>query len=120
MVGIGCVSVAEKTVSSGAAVALISVQPLLAAIWGMIFGRKPRALEWAAIGIGVVGTLVMVMGQDFRASPMGTATILLGVLSWSFGSNIASKLDVPHGAMGFAAEMLTRWRSRAGRQCAVR
>jgi drug/metabolite transporter (DMT)-like permease len=106
VVGIGSVSVAEKTVSSGAAVALISVQPLLAAIWGVVFGRRPRPLEWAAIAIGVIGTLVMVMGQDFRASPMGTATILLGVLSWSFGSNIASKLDVPHGAMGFAAEML--------------
>ena len=106
VVGIGSVSVAEKTVSSGAAVALISVQPLAAGMWGALFGRKPRMLEWAAIVVGVVGTIVMVLGQDFQASPGGTALILLGVVSWSFASNVASKLDVPHGAVGFGAEML--------------
>jgi drug/metabolite transporter (DMT)-like permease len=106
VVGIGSVSVAEKTVSSGAAVALISIQPLGTALWAMAFGRKPRLLEWVAIFIGVVGTIVMVMGQDFQASPLGTALILIGVASWSFASNLAARLDVPHGAMGFAAEML--------------
>jgi len=106
VVGIGCVSVAEKTVSSGAAVALISVQPLGTALWSVAFGRKPRPLEWVAISIGVVGTIVMVMGQDFQASPAGTALILVGVLSWTLASNLASKLDVPAGGMGFAAEML--------------
>jgi drug/metabolite transporter (DMT)-like permease len=106
VVGIGSVSVAEKSVSSGAAVALISVQPLAAGVWGALFGRKPRALEWAAIFVGVVGTVVMVLGQDFQASPAGTVLILIGVLSWSFASNVASRLDVPHGAVGFGAEML--------------
>jgi drug/metabolite transporter (DMT)-like permease len=106
VVGIGSVSVAEKSVSSGAAVALISIQPLAAGVWGAVFGRKPRPMEWAAIFVGVIGTVVMVLGQDFQASPTGTALILLGVLSWSFASNVASRLDVPHGAVGFGAEML--------------
>jgi drug/metabolite transporter (DMT)-like permease len=106
VVGIGCVSVAEQWVSSGAAVALISVQPLGTATWAVAFGRKPRALEWVAIFIGVAGTLVMVMGQDFQASPLGTGLILLGVLSWTLAANLAGRLDVPPGGMGFAAEML--------------
>jgi drug/metabolite transporter (DMT)-like permease len=73
----------------------------------VVFGRKPRALEWVAIIIGVVGTLVMVMGQDFQASLLGTGLILLGVVSWTLAANLAGRLDMPPGGMGFAAEMLT-------------
>ena len=106
VVGIGCVSVAEQWVSSGAAVALISIQPLGTALWAVAFGRTPRALEWVAIVIGVIGTLVMIFGQDFQASPLGTALILVGVASWTLAANLAGRLDVPAGGMGFAAEML--------------
>jgi drug/metabolite transporter (DMT)-like permease len=106
VVGIGAVSVAEKSVSSGATVALISIQPLGTALWSVAFGRKPRRLEWVAIVIGVLGTLVMVVGQDFTASPFGTGLILFGVLSWTLAANLAGKLELPPGGMGFAAEML--------------
>jgi drug/metabolite transporter (DMT)-like permease len=106
VVGIGSVSVAEKTVSSGAAVALISIQPLGTALWAVAFGRKPRLMEWVAIFIGAVGTLVMVMGQDFTASPTGTALIVVGLVSWTLAANLVGRLDVPAGGMGFAAEML--------------
>ena len=106
VIGIGCVSVAEQWVSSGAAVALISINPLCTALWQVAFGRKPTALEWTAIVIGAVGTVVMVMGQDFQASLVGTAIILVGVGCWTLGTTLASKLDMPHGGMGFAAEML--------------
>jgi drug/metabolite transporter (DMT)-like permease len=107
VIGIGCVSVAEQWVSSGAAVALISINPLCTALWQVVFGRRPTTLEWVAIIIGAVGTVVMVMGQDFQASLLGTAIILIGVGAWTFGTSLASKLDMPHGGMGFAAEMLT-------------
>lgn len=107
VVGIGCVSVAEQWVSSGAAVALISINPLCTALWQVAFGRKPTALEWVAIVIGAVGTVVMVMGNDFQASLLGTAIILVGVACWTLGTSLAHKLDMPHGGMGFAAEMLT-------------
>ena len=106
VIGIGCVSVAEQWVSSGAAVALISVNPLCTALWQVAFGRKPSGLEWTAIIIGAIGTVVMVMGQDFQASLAGTAIILVGVGCWTLGTSLASKLDMPHGGMGFAAEML--------------
>src|SRR5690242_4299231 len=107
VIGIGCVSVAEQWVSSGAAVALISINPLSTALWQVAFGRKPSALEWTAIVIGAVGTIVMVLGQDFQASLLGTAIILVGVACWTMGTSIASRLDMPQGGMGFAAEMLT-------------
>jgi drug/metabolite transporter (DMT)-like permease len=49
----------------------------------------------------------MVMGQDFQASPLGTGLILVGVACWTLAANLAGRLDMPDGAMGFAAEMLT-------------
>ncbi len=106
VLGIGSVAVAEQWVASGAAVALISVQPLAVALWLGVLGRWPRRLEWVAIAIGVVGTLVMVVGQDLSASPLGTFMILFGVAAWTYGVSMTSRLDVPEGAMGFAAEMI--------------
>lgn len=105
--GIGGVTVAERTVSSGAAVALISVLPLAIALWSGVLEKWPGREQWLAIGIGLAGTLVMVAGADLRASPMGTALVIFSVLSWSLGTVLSRRLDVPHGAMGFAAEMLT-------------
>jgi len=105
-IGISSVTVAEQWVSSGAAVALISSMPLSTAIWSGVFGRWPRRWEWVAIVLGLVGTLTMVLGQDFRVSPLGTALILFGSITWSFGTVLSKRLELPHGAMGFAAEML--------------
>ena len=106
VVGLGSVTVAERWVSSGAAVALISLLPLAVALWTGVFGSGPRRLEWAAIALGGLGTLIMVTGHDLRASPAGTLLILLAVASWSFGTVVSSRIETPHGAMGFAAEML--------------
>jgi drug/metabolite transporter (DMT)-like permease len=47
----------------------------------------------------------MISGQDFLASPLGTMLIVIGLTSWSFGSVLSKRLELPHGAMGFAAEM---------------
>lgn len=106
VVGLGTVTIAEKSVSSGFAVALISILPLITALWSGAFGKWPRGWEWGAIGLGSLGTLVMITGQDMQASPMGTVLILIGAVAWSFGTVISNKLDVPHGPMGFAAEMV--------------
>ena len=105
-IGLGSVTVAERTVSSGAAVALISFMPLMMAMWSGLFEKWPKRSEWLAIGVGTCGTLVMITGADLRASPGGTGLILLGSVTWSLGTLLSRRLDVPHGAMGFAAEML--------------
>jgi drug/metabolite transporter (DMT)-like permease len=94
-------------VSSGATVALISIMPLATAIWSGIFGSWPRRLEWLAIGIGSAGAAVMLMGRDLQASWLGTSIILCGATCWSLGTVLSRRLDLPHGPMGFGAEMLT-------------
>jgi drug/metabolite transporter (DMT)-like permease len=106
VVGNGGVAVAEHRVSSGATVALISAVPLATALWSGAFGAWPRRLEWAAIALGAVGTLVMLSGRDLQASPAGTLVLLLGIACWSLGTVLSRRLDIPHGPTGFGAEML--------------
>lgn len=106
VIGMGCTTAAERTVSSGAAVALISVMPLTMAVWSGLLEKWPGRGEWLAVGAGLIGTLVMITGKDLRASPGGTALIFIATLSWSLGTVLSRRLVVPKGAMGFAAEMI--------------
>ena len=107
VVGNGGVAVAERWVSSGATVALISIMPLGTALWSGAFGEWPGRLEWAAIALGGVGAAVMLMGRDLQGSVAGTLVILLGITCWSLGTILSRRLDIPHGPTGFGAEMLT-------------
>ncbi len=106
VVGNGGVAVAERWVSSGATVALISVMPLATALWSGAFGRWPRRMEWGAIALGGLGAAVMLMGRDLQGNVAGTLVILLGTTCWSLGTVLARRIDVPHGPTGFGAEML--------------
>ncbi|HEV7610332.1 MAG TPA: drug/metabolite exporter YedA [Steroidobacteraceae bacterium] len=106
VVGNGGVAVAERWVSSGATVALISVMPLATALWSGAFGRWPRRMEWGAIALGGLGAAVMLMGRDLQGSVAGTLVILLGTTCWSLGTVLARRIDIPHGPTGFGAEML--------------
>jgi drug/metabolite transporter (DMT)-like permease len=107
VVGNGAVSVAEHWVSSGATVALISIMPLATALWSGAFGQWPRRAEWSAIALGGAGAAIMLLGRDLQGSILGTLLILLGTTSWSLGSVLSRRLDIPHGPTGFGAEMLT-------------
>jgi drug/metabolite transporter (DMT)-like permease len=107
VVGNGGVAVAERWVSSGATVALISIMPLATALWSGLFGQWPRRMEWIAIALGAVGAAVMLMGRDLQGSLAGTAIILLGTTCWSLGTVLSRRLDIPHGPLGFGAEMFS-------------
>jgi drug/metabolite transporter (DMT)-like permease len=105
--GNGVVAVAERWVSSGATVALISVMPLATALWSGALGQWPRRWEWLAIGLGGIGAAVMLMGRDLHGSLPGTSLILLATICWSLGTVLSRRLDLPHGPTGFGAEMLS-------------
>jgi drug/metabolite transporter (DMT)-like permease len=107
VVGNGGVSVAEHWVSSGATVALISIMPLATALWSGAFGEWPRRAEWFAIGLGGAGAAIMLLGSDLQGSMLGTLLILFSTASWSLGTVLSRKVDIPHGPTGFGAEMLT-------------
>jgi drug/metabolite transporter (DMT)-like permease len=106
VMGNGGVAIAERWVSSGATVALISIMPLATALWSGAFGQWPRRAEWVAIALGGVGAAVMLLGRDLQASLVGTLVILVGTTCWSLGTVLSRRLDIPHGPTGFGAEML--------------
>jgi drug/metabolite transporter (DMT)-like permease len=105
VVGNGGVAVAEHTVSSGATVALISIMPLATVLWSGAFGDWPARAEWIAIALGGVGVAIMLLGRDLQGSIYGTLIILFAAASWSLGTVLSRKLDIPHGPTGFGAEM---------------
>ncbi|MDF3837424.1 drug/metabolite exporter YedA [Cupriavidus basilensis] len=104
--GMGLTAVAEQTISSGATTVMIGSMPILGLFWGFCFGARPRWYEGLAIALGSLGILVLTGGAEFRASPAGVGALLLAIASWSFGSQLPRRMDLPRGAVAFAAEML--------------
>jgi len=104
--GMGLVATGQQWISSGATTVLIAVMPVWLALWQGAFGRWPVRRDWLGIALGTAGVAVLASGAEFRASPAGLASIVGATLCWSLGSLLSTRLDVPKGAMGFAAEML--------------
>ncbi|HYF61086.1 MAG TPA: drug/metabolite exporter YedA [Burkholderiaceae bacterium] len=104
--GMGLVATGQQWISSGATTVLIAVMPVWLALWQGAFGRWPARRDWLGIALGTAGVVVLASGAEFRASPAGLAAIVGATLCWSLGSVLSTRLDVPKGPMGFAAEML--------------
>ncbi len=104
--GMGLTAIAEQTISSGATTVMIGSMPIFALIWSACFGNRPKWYEYVAIAIGSLGILVLTAGAEFRVSTGGVVALMLAVASWSFGSQLARRLELPQGAAAFAAEML--------------
>lgn len=104
--GMGLTAIAEQTISSGATTVMIGSMPIFALIWAACFGQRPKWYEYVAIAIGSTGILVLTAGAEFRVSTGGVVALMLAVASWSFGSQLVRRLELPQGAAAFAAEML--------------
>jgi len=105
--GMGGTAYSEQTVPSGLVVAFIAVVPALIALANLLFGIKPSRLEVIGIGIGIAGTLLLVRGAGFSASPVGLAAIAAASICWSLGSVLSQRrLPLAPGAVGFASEMI--------------
>ena len=105
--GLGLVTIAEDVgVGSGLVAAGVAVMPLWAALWSGLFGLWPNRLEWLGLAVGFAGIALLSQEGDFQASALGTALMIVAPISWAFGSVISSRLDLPKGTMGSAAQML--------------
>lgn len=105
--GMGNVATAEQWISSGLAATLIATAPLWAILFSRMFGAKPTRNEWIGVSLGVVGVALLSLEGNLQANPKGVLLILFATGCWSFGSILMSRLDMPQGVMGSAAEMLT-------------
>lgn len=105
--GLGLVTLAEdRGVGSGLAATMIAISPMWLALWGGLLGRWPRQREWFGMVIGLASVVVLALGNDFGGSRTGLVLLLVSPMSWTLGSALTSRLDLPPGLMASACEML--------------
>lgn len=105
--GNGGVSVAEHLgVASGVAALAVATMPLFALLFGLFWGQRARLLEWAGILLGLLGIVLLNLGSNLQASPLGAALLVFAAASWAFGSVWSRYLQLPAGPMASAAQML--------------
>lgn len=80
--------------------------PSLPWCFSRLFGIKTRKLEWVGIAIGLAGIIMLNSGGNLSGNPWGAILILIGSISWAFGSVYGSRITLPVGMMAGAIEML--------------
>jgi len=107
-VGNGMVTLAEhQNVPSGIAAVVVATVPLFTLCFSRLFGIATRKIEWLGIAIGLCGIVLLNSGGNLSGNPWGAIMILIGSLSWAFGSVYGSRIELPTGMMAGAIEMLT-------------
>jgi len=106
VVGNAFVNVAEETVSSGLVSVLVATMPLWATVFLRALGERVSPREWAGIGLGLVGVVVLNLGGELRAGGHGALYALCAPVGWALGSVASKRLPLPRGAMATAAQMI--------------
>lgn len=104
--GTGFVTLAERDATSSVAALMIAVSPLFAALFASLWGEKTGRREWLGIGVGLLGIVLLNLGE-LRATPTAAVLLILAPLCWTFGSQWSRHVNLPPGLMGSAAEMIT-------------
>ena len=106
-VGNGFVTLAEhQHVPSGIAAVMVATVPLFTLCFSRFFGIATRKIEWLGIAIGLAGIILLNSGGNLGGNPWGALLILIGSMSWAFGSVYGSRIELPTGMMAGAVEML--------------
>jgi drug/metabolite transporter (DMT)-like permease len=90
--GVGGVSWAEQRIPSGAAALIVAVGPLSMVLvdWLFFRGERPSLRVWVGIALGFVGVALLIGPEQLagagRIDAVGVGIILVGTVTWSFGS----------------------------------
>lgn len=113
VIGVGGVSWAEQHVPSGAAALLVAVGPLWMVLIDWLFydGERPGAKVLGGILMGFAGVVILVgpaqLAGAARIDPFGAAVILVGTVTWSFGSLYTRQGHLPAApVLAIGMEML--------------
>lgn len=105
--GNGGISLAMQLgVASGVAALATATVPLFTLLFGLFWGQRQSALEWAGIALGLFGIGLLNFGGNLQSSPLGALLILLSAAAWAFGSIWGRSQPQPSGAMASATQML--------------
>jgi drug/metabolite transporter (DMT)-like permease len=99
--GNGGVSYGEQYVASGVVALLVATVPLFIALFGAIaLGQRLNRLAAAGIGIGLLGTAVLLRpGAGGGGDPGHMLLVLVSPLSWAIGSLYATRGSLPKRAL---------------------
>lgn len=94
--GNGAVIWSEQRVPSGIAALLVAVVPLWMVLldWARPGGARPRAAVFVGLGLGLLGLALLVGPGAFGGGgvdPIGAGVLMVGSLSWAFGSLYSKK-----------------------------
>ncbi|UWI56633.1 drug/metabolite exporter YedA [Xanthomonas oryzae] len=103
LLGSGMVVSAERSVSSGLAVATV---PLWMDLFGALRGQHASGGEWLGIVIGFVGVMWLNAGIRLTATPCGLVLLVIAPIGWAFGSVWSCGRDLPSPFMTAAGQML--------------
>jgi len=101
------VAYAEQWVASGLAALVIATTPLWTVLFAAIWKHRPNWVEWLGMSVGFSGIVLLNLGGDLKANPLGAALLVLAALSWAFGSAWSRHVPLPRGMMAGAAQMIT-------------
>jgi drug/metabolite transporter (DMT)-like permease len=110
--GNGAVVWAETRVPSGLTALLVAMVPIWMLVLEMLpslGGKKPRAAVVAGLVLGLAGLVLLVAPGKLagRVDPVGAGVLVLGCLSWAYGSLQSRVADLPRsGFLAAAMEML--------------
>lgn len=105
--GTGGVVYAMQWVGSGTAALVIATTPLWTVLFAGIWKQWPERYEWIGLLLGFAGILLLNIDGDLHAHPAGAALLVLSAASWSFGSVLSLRMELPRGMMASAAQMFT-------------
>ena len=107
VMGNGSVVFAQQYVPSGVAALVVGSVPLWAALFGGLFGQWPGRAERWGLTIGFCGLILLNLGSDMSGNGWAAFALLLGPITWAFGSIWSRRLPMARGLMSTATQMLT-------------
>ncbi|SAK95148.1 EamA family transporter [Caballeronia ptereochthonis] len=91
----GMLAYGMRTVETGTAAVMVATVPLFATLIAALTGRRIAKGEWVAVGLGLLGIVLLNHGDPSAGSTAGSLAILCGAIFWAGGSHLASRLRLP-------------------------
>jgi drug/metabolite transporter (DMT)-like permease len=91
----GMLAYGMRTVGTGTAAVMVATVPLFATVIAAVAGRQIARGEWFAVGLGLVGIMILSHGDSSPGSAGGSLAILCGALFWAGGAHLAGRLRLP-------------------------
>ena len=96
----------QQDLGSGMMSLGVATVPLWAMFFAFIFGYRPGKLELVGLAIGMFGMVILNMGSDMQAQPLGAIVLLFAPMVWAFGAMYSKELTMPDGFMSTVFQMI--------------